>query len=130
MRVAIAVAPRRSRYNRGVSDDADPERTRVALSDPVIGRVLGRRYRVEHRLASGGFGAVYRALDLVERRELAVKVVHAARAAERGVAARFRREAAALARLNHRHTVKMYELGEEADGTLYIAMELLHGDTL
>ena len=113
-----------------MKDDPDGERTTVAPYDPFVGQVLARRYRVEQRLAVGGFGAVYRARDLYDRRDVAVKVVNANHAGNAGVAARFRREAAALRRLNHRHTVAMYELGETDAGTLFIAMELLSGKSL
>ncbi|HEY1558489.1 MAG TPA: serine/threonine-protein kinase [Kofleriaceae bacterium] len=112
-----------------MTEDPD-ERTTVAPHDPLVGQVLARRYRVEQQLAIGGFGAVYIARDLVDRRDVAIKVVHAQHAGNRAVAARFRREAAALRRLNHRHTVAMYELGEADGGILFIAMELLHGKSL
>src|SRR5579863_5199352 len=129
MMVALHVAPPSQRYNNVVTEDPE-ERTTVAPHDPLVGQVLARRYRVEQRLAVGGFGAVYIARDLVDRRDVAIKVVHAQHAGNRAVAARFRREAAALRRLNHRHTVAMYELGETDDGILFIAMELLHGKSL
>ena len=112
-----------------MAKDRDPERTRVEAADPLLNNVFARRYRMDQLLATGGFGRVYRARDLVERREVAVKVLHPAQASDRDVVARFRREAAALRRLNHRHTVAMYEFGE-ADGILFIAMELLRGESL
>jgi serine/threonine-protein kinase len=113
-----------------MSDNADPERTRVTSSDPLTGYVLVRRYHIAQRLGAGGFGRVYRARDLVERRDVAIKVLHPSQAGDPGITARFRREAAALRRLNHRHTVAMYEFGETARGLLFIAMELLHGESL
>jgi serine/threonine-protein kinase len=115
---------------RAMPDDVDPERTRVTSTDPLLGYVLVRRYHIAQRLGAGGFGRVYRARDLVERRDVAVKVLHPSQAADPGISARFRREAAALRRLNHRHTVAMYGFGETSRGLLFIAMELLQGESL
>jgi serine/threonine-protein kinase len=113
-----------------MAQDADPDRTNVALADALLGSVLARRYHIEQRIAAGGFGRVYRARDLVDRRDVAVKVLHPSQADDAGVVGRFRREAAALRRLNHRHTVQMYEFGEAQGGLLFIAMELLRGESL
>jgi serine/threonine protein kinase len=66
----------------------------------------------------------------VTGRQVALKVLHADLASDPNLSARFRREGATLASLRDPHTVATYELGETADGTLYIAMELLHGDSL
>jgi eukaryotic-like serine/threonine-protein kinase len=108
----------------------DPDRTKVALVDPWMGQLIAGRYRLELRIAAGGFGAIYRALDLATDRDVALKLLHASLAQDEGVAARFRREGAALARLRDPHTVAAYEVGETDDGTLFIAMELLGGDSL
>jgi serine/threonine-protein kinase len=108
----------------------DPDRTKVALLDPLLGSVVAGRYRLELRIAAGGFGAIYRALDLKADRDVAIKLLHARLASDRNVVARFRREGAALARLRDPHTVTAYEVGETADGSLFIAMELLQGENL
>jgi serine/threonine-protein kinase len=88
------------------------------------------RYRVEAKLAAGGFGAIYRAVYAPTGARVALKVLHPDLASDPVLSARFRREAAVLARLRDPHTVKAYEHGEAADGTLYIAMELLTGRSL
>ena len=111
-------------------DELDPDRTRVAIVDPLVGTVLDRRYHIEFRLAAGGFGAIYRATHVINRRAVALKVLHASLASERDVVARFRREAQALGALRDPHTIKAYDFGETADGTLYIVMELLQGESL
>src|SRR5262249_3812062 len=82
------------------------------------------------RIAAGGFGAIYRATHIKSGHELALKVLHANLTHDAGVAARFRREGAALTRLRDPHTITAYELGEAPDGTLYIVMELLRGESL
>jgi serine/threonine protein kinase len=108
----------------------DPDRTRVELLDPMIGVVIAKRYRIELKIASGGFGAIYRALDVPRDRDVALKLLHPRLANDPAVIARFRREGAALLRLRNPHTVSAYEVGETPDGALFIAMELLEGESL
>jgi serine/threonine-protein kinase len=111
-------------------DEHDPDRTRIATVDPLVGTVLDRRYRIEFRLAAGGFGAIYRATHVIQRRPVALKVLHTKLATEPDVIARFRREAQALGALRNEHTITAYDFGETRDGTMYIAMELLQGESL
>ena len=108
----------------------DPDRTKVAIVDPWMGLVVAGRYRLELRIAAGGFGAIYRALDLIADRDVAVKLLHPSLASDPAVLARFRREGAALASLRDPHTVAAYDVGEAEDGSLFIAMELLGGRSL
>jgi eukaryotic-like serine/threonine-protein kinase len=72
-------------------------------------------------------GTVYRARDPALDRLVALKTISPAMLAEKESLLRFQREARAAARLQHPSIVTIYELGEEADGTFYIAMELLSG---
>jgi serine/threonine-protein kinase len=111
-----------------MTDDLD--RTKVSIVDPLIGSRVGGRYEVTHQLAAGGFGAVYRASDIIDHRDIALKVLRGQLATDPAVVARFRREAATLARLHDPHTVAAYDHGQTRDGTLYIAMELLEGESL
>ncbi len=94
------------------------------------GTILGERYRIEAKIADGGFGVVYRATHLSSGIEVALKLLHADLAGDSRIAERFRRESRGLARLRDPHTVVTYERGEFRDGAPYIAMELLHGQTL
>jgi serine/threonine protein kinase len=103
-------------------------RTRVR-QDP-LGAVIDHGYRIEAKLAEGGFGAIYRATHLASGAAVALKILHADFASDPSLAARFLRESEALLRLRSPHTVITYERGESRDGTLYIAMELLHGESL
>ena len=104
-------------------------RTRIR-HDSHTGMVVGDTYRIEEKLAEGGFGAVYRVTHIPSGLPLALKILHADFASDETIAARFRRESKALANLHDRHTVGTFERGEFRDGTLFIAMELLHGETL
>ena len=108
----------------------DPDRTKVSLVDPLSGKVLDNRYRIEYRLAQGGYGSVYRGRHVINGREVAVKVLHPQQTTDKAVAARFRREARALGQLKNPHTITAYDFGEAPDGTLYIVMELLQGESL
>ena len=110
--------------------DEPHDRTAVERIDPLVGATLQGKFRIEFRLAAGGFGAIYRARDLGTGQELAVKILHPRLTADAGVVARFRREGAALIKLRNPHTITAYELGETSDGTLYLVMELLHGVSL
>lgn len=97
--------------------------------DPWLGRRLGA-YRLVERLGAGGMAAVYRALDeetLEEREPVAVKVLHGR--PSRDAEERFRREAMVCSRLNHPNLVRILDAGDQ-DGVLYLAMELVRGQTL
>lgn len=78
----------------------------------------------------GGMGAVYQARQRSLGRIVAVKVLPPSLTERKGFAARFKREAEALARLNHPNIVAVYDCGESADGCLYYAMELVRGSDL
>jgi tRNA A-37 threonylcarbamoyl transferase component Bud32 len=93
---------------------------------------LGRlnHYRVLELLGRGGMGVVYVAEDTQLRRRVALKVMSATLAQDKAARSRFLREARAQAALSsHPHIAPIYEVGE-ADGVPYLAMELLHGETL
>jgi serine/threonine protein kinase len=115
---------------RTAADGEAFERTIVAGGDPLVGTILDQRFRIEFQLAAGGFGAIYRATDVLSDAEVALKVLLPKVARDPMVVARFRREGQTLASLRDPHTIAAYELGEAPDGTLYIVMELLHGESL
>ncbi|MDB4960152.1 MAG: serine/threonine protein kinase [Myxococcales bacterium] len=104
--------------------------TMVERIDPLLKSVLDRRFHIDFRLAAGGFGAIYRATHIKSRHEVALKVLHPQLTTDAGVVARFRREGATMTTLRSPHTITAYELGEADDGTLYIVMELLTGESL
>ena len=103
--------------------------TPVSAIDPLIGTLFDKRFRVEERLAAGGFGAIYRATHVKSGHPIALKVLHPTLASDLGVLARFRREGTALTSLRNPHTITAYEFGQ-VDKTLFIVLELLHGDSL
>ena len=105
----------------------------VLLEDPrrsadQSGRTLNN-YRLESRLGEGGMGVVYRARDLRLDREVALKLLPDAFAADVDRLARFKREAQLLASLNHPHIASIYGF-EESDGAHALVLELVEGPTL
>ncbi|WP_246051046.1 Stk1 family PASTA domain-containing Ser/Thr kinase [Nocardioides guangzhouensis] len=99
------------------------------LSDPMVGRLLDRRYRIGPRIARGGMASVYEAIDVRLDRTVAIKVMHPGMGDDEEFAARFVREARHAARLSHPNVVGVFDQGEE-DGTVYLAMEYVPGHTL
>jgi serine/threonine-protein kinase len=75
-------------------------------------------------------GSVYRAVELSTQRQVALKLLRADRAIDGAVRARFVREATTMSRLSSPHTVRVLDCGENDGGELFIAMELLRGESL
>ncbi|HVV16099.1 MAG TPA: serine/threonine-protein kinase [Polyangia bacterium] len=96
----------------------------------LIGRALNHRYLVEDKIGEGGFGAVFRGKQIATGREVALKILHPHNVADQTIVARFRREAEACSKLRDTHTVTTYDFDETPDGILYLAMELLRGQSL
>jgi TolB-like protein len=94
----------------------------------LVGRQLGA-YRLDAYLGAGGMGAVYRAHDPRLGRDVAVKVLPRAWAADASRRARFEREARAVAALKHPHICTIHDVGD-ADGVDFLVMELIDGVTL
>src|SRR5262245_57732757 len=98
-----------------------------------VGTLLSGRYRLDAKIGAGGMSTVYRAFDTVLEREVAIKVMHQEIARDSHQLERFRREARAVAQLNHPHVVGIIDAGEEGDPqtpTPYIVFEYVEGETL
>lgn len=91
-----------------------------------VGEVFAGSYRIEAEVARGGMGVVYRAVDLDLDRPVALKVMSAALSGDQGFRARFRREAALAARIDHPHVVPVFHRGEH-EGVMYVVMRLVDG---
>ena len=87
------------------------------------------QYEVIEPLGKGGMASVYRAYQPSLDREIAIKLIAEQYATDNAFAERFRREARSIARLRHPNILTVYDAGEDR-GQLYIAMELIEGDTL
>ncbi|MBN2319157.1 MAG: serine/threonine-protein kinase [Acidobacteria bacterium] len=94
----------------------------------MIGKTLAH-YEINSQLGKGGMGEVYQATDKKLGREVAIKVLPEEFAKDADRVARFQREAKLLASLNHPNIAAIYGL-EESDGTNFLVMELVEGNTL
>src|SRR5205807_5635631 len=104
-------------------------RCSVRMAEVADNTVIDGRYRITHRIGSGGMADVYCAHDSHLGREVAIKVLHRRFSHDREFVERFRREASAAASLQHPNVVSVFDRGEHED-TYYIAMENLRGRTL
>jgi Tol biopolymer transport system component len=86
-------------------------------------------YEIVRPIGAGGMGEVYRARDTKLSRDVAIKVLPAAMAADAERLSRFEKEARTASALSHPNIVTIYEIGQ-ADGTWFIAMEIVEGKTL
>src|SRR5215813_2716036 len=114
---------------------ASPPRAAVPKAKPkgdemYINQVLNNRFRIESKIGEGGFGAVYRGIQLATGRKVALKLLHPEMTKDENLVARFRREGMVLCNLRDAHTITTYDFDQTPDGTLYIAMELLEGKSL
>jgi serine/threonine-protein kinase len=102
------------------------------MADEDLPRLLSGRYRLEATLGHGGMGVVYRGVDLMMKRPIAVKLIRAVDGVglDEEIAGRFLREAKNTARLQHEHIVEVFDLGRTEEGGLYFVMELLEGESL
>ena len=103
-----------------VSYELEPARLQRAIGTQLeLGRLIGR----------GGYAEVFAVRDLRLKRELAIKVLRPDLIVTPSILARFRREAEAVAALNHPNIVPVYDIGE-SDGICFIMMPLIQGESL
>src|SRR5262245_20470171 len=137
-----------TRLSRNAPPDGDPTRlsrdipvdhdatqlsaggfTAPSAGQPAIPRVLGR-YTIRRKIGEGGMGVVFEAEQQNPQRKVAVKVLKSGPAISSMHAQMFQREVDTLARLNHPDIAAIYESGSTAEGLQFLAMELIHGETL
>jgi serine/threonine protein kinase len=102
----------------------------AASALPDVGTLLGGKYQLVRFIAAGGMGAVYEAQHVKLGRRVAVKILLPQRKNEGQLAARFLREARALARLRNRHVAQVIDVDETPEGLPYMVLEYLEGDDL
>ncbi|MFC4059808.1 Stk1 family PASTA domain-containing Ser/Thr kinase [Planomonospora corallina] len=98
-------------------------------TDPLVGRLLDGRYRVDSRIARGGMATVYLALDVRLDRTVAIKVMHRTLAEDPSFVRRFIGEAKSVASLSHPNVVQVFDQGADGDN-VYLSMEYVPGRTL
>jgi serine/threonine protein kinase len=107
-----------------------PKVREAAAVDPLIGKLLGERFQVQDYLGQGASGTIYKAEHVTLRRKVAIKVLHNELSRDDLAMERFRREATTVAEIDNEHIVEIHDFGRAPDGRLYLAMELLEGETL
>lgn len=102
----------------------------VAYGDPKPGDVIDGRYQLIEEIGRGGHGLVFKALDLERSSEVALKILNQNVSDDPQYTVRLWREAQSLAALWGQSVVQVYGFGTDENGFVYLAMELLRGDTL
>jgi serine/threonine protein kinase len=105
-------------------------KVREAIGDTLLGKILGERFLVQELLGQGASGTIYKAEHVTLRRKVAIKVLHDELSRDDLAVERFRREATTVAEIDNEHIVEIHDFGRTPDGRLYLAMELLEGETL
>lgn len=98
--------------------------------DPLIGRLLDDRYRLQGVLGRGGAGTVFRAELETIGKPVAIKVLRKVDENQDHAFARFEREARAASKLGEAHIIDIFDFGYTPDGFAFLVMELLHGEDL
>jgi predicted Ser/Thr protein kinase len=98
--------------------------------DPLIGRVIDGRYRVEKILGEGGMGVVYAITHAVLGKRMALKVLRGDMARDSDVVQRFVQEAQSATQIGHQNIIDISDFGRLPDGSVYFVMEFLDGSSL
>ncbi|MFY2558423.1 protein kinase domain-containing protein [Corallococcus terminator] len=102
----------------------------MSRSSASVGTLLGQKYQLRQRIGVGAMGIVYEAAGVDEDGAVAIKVLQQHLVDDEAVIARFRREAHAIAGLQHPHLVEVKDFQCNPDEPPFMVMELLHGQTL
>ncbi|HXG82451.1 MAG TPA: serine/threonine-protein kinase [Pyrinomonadaceae bacterium] len=94
----------------------------------MIGQIVGN-YKIETKLGEGGMGAVYKGVDTMLDREVAIKALKPELASQTSIVERFRSEAVTLAKLNHPNIAALYTMFRQGE-ELYMVLEFVRGETL
>src|SRR5690606_15747215 len=114
----------------GLSEDVRTLHRSNGSADPRLGRRLAGRYRIDACLGRGAMGVVFTGTDVELGRAVAIKLFDSLGAASERAEQRFLREAELLAQVRHEHVVTVHDRGRDADGTLWLVMDLLGGASL
>ena len=104
--------------------------TLETLADPRLGTAIAGRYVLERVIGEGGMAVVYKAKHKVAEQPFAVKLMNPLLARDPIVRERFRREAKSAKKIAHPNIIEIFEEGDTGDGTAYMVMEYLDGESL
>src|SRR5262252_5246077 len=95
----------------------------------MIGNLIGNNYKITEKIGEGGMGSVYKGVDLMLEREVAIKALRPELARQPDIVERFRAEAVTLAKLNHPHIATLFSFLRQGDD-FFMVMEFVRGETL
>ncbi|HPY75724.1 MAG: SUMF1/EgtB/PvdO family nonheme iron enzyme [Planctomycetes bacterium] len=97
-----------------------------------IGTIIKNQYQIVKVIAKGGMGIVYQGLDLINQRDIAIKMIYSSASSKsyEKLLLRFQKEASVCLRLNHRNVIHMYDLGVYQNQIPYIIMEYVKGKNI
>jgi serine/threonine-protein kinase len=100
--------------------------------DPLVGRTLLGKFKINKLIGEGGMGAVYLGEQALgaHARKVAIKTLHAHLSRDEKIRVRFQREVGTLATLEHPNTVQVFDFGTTEDGVLFIVMEFVQGRSI
>lgn len=110
--------------------DATAVPVEASSDDSRIGQTVKGRYQVRRVVADGGMGRVYEALDLRERRNVALKILHPEVVQDDVALQRFKREYEVSKQLPHQHIVEVLDFQPTEDNSYALVMEFLYGEEL
>lgn len=102
----------------------------VDVATRMIGRTIAGKYRLVSCLGQGGMGTIFQAEHTVIGNSVAVKLLHEPFAASREPVQRLYREARATGAIGHPNIINIFDVGETSEGTPFLVMELLEGESL
>ncbi len=113
-----------------LAERGEPPPVREGSFASWIGTTIEGRYRLRELLGEGGMGAVFIAIHLKLKKDVAVKIIRPAVAGDESIAERFRREARATAQIDNPHVVHAIDFGKLSDGSDFFVLQLVQGRPL
>ncbi len=100
------------------------------MPDDLLGKVIDKRYRVDRQIGEGGMGVVFQGEHVSVGNKVAIKVLHPEYSKDEEVVRRLAQEARVAGTLGHKNIVQVFDFSQTDDGTHYLVMEFLEGETL
>jgi serine/threonine-protein kinase len=100
------------------------------MSDDLLGKVIDKRYRVDRQIGEGGMGVVFQGEHVSVGNKVAIKVLHPEYSKDEEVVRRLAQEARVAGTLGHKNIVQVFDFSQTDEGTHYLVMEFLEGETL